>query len=454
MRPLIIICEPKHLAKIEHGLKILSHPRLANESISVISVDAENNIDRDGIHIQILEKIRSQSWPPKSTGLPCVAATDAIYGAIGLKSFLKNRDVELIKLYARDIDKLNKQTTSSPQLLKILGSCELSIHSASAAMLSKWSHSVVDLRSINAWKIQFHSLDRNLGWISEFILREVVMTDANDLTEHFQPLCLGERTAICYNRDERGTPKSGEIIANLIHKKNQYKEIHSSPASAIEKLKYENVVVFEDGLWTGTEAIGILESLTGKRPGRAKTAPLTDISLLDSVDLTLAYAVATDYGLALMRRYARDNNFSRISFHSASEVCIAGPEILSKLDDPSYRPDELFKSGPEPLSLKPYLIDRARNELGAAKAEELEKFCTCIGRQLFDNYLSDQMNNLGWNSWPEDKRALSALGMHNLALAHVFSHSIPKASLPLLWGKGKINYNGKTINWTPLFPNS
>jgi hypothetical protein len=214
--------------------------------------------------------------------------------------------------------------------------------------------------------------------------------------------------------------------------------------------------VFEDGLWTGTEAIGILESLQGLRPERAKTRALANPALLNACDLQLAYAVATDYGLALMRRYAKDKGLDRVSFWGAREVVVAAPGVIERLADSSYDPSTLYVDGPAGDSLQPYLVQRARELCGDEQAQQLQGFCTAVGRQLFDNYLTDQVrdHNWSWDKWPEQKRSLAAMGMHGMALSHAFAHSIPKASLPLLWGNGPVIVGSRRVVWKALFPNA
>jgi len=84
-------------------------------------------------------------------------------------------------------------------------------------------------------------------------------------------------------------------------------------------------------------------------------------------------------------------------------------------------------------------------------------FCKKIGRQLFENYINHQTKSNEWSKWPEERIDQSALGMQHLGLALAFAHTVPKASLPLFWWKGKVsiktpkNYE-KSIVWEPLFP--
>lgn len=70
--------------------------------------------------------------------------------------------------------------------------------------------------------------------------------------------------------------KSGEVIAILLTK--LFGDIvYDSPPMAIKAMPLGKPAVFEDGLWSGTEAMGVVESLLREQEGREKTAPLEDV---------------------------------------------------------------------------------------------------------------------------------------------------------------------------------
>jgi hypothetical protein len=79
-------------------------------------------------------------------------------------------------------------------------------------------------------------------------------------------------------------------------------------------------------------------------------------------------------------------------------------------------------------------------------------FCENVGVQLWSSYISKK--NFDLTSWPENRLNLCALGMEGLGLTFAFPHSIPKASLPLLWARGNVTAYGNSLFWKPLFPNA
>jgi hypothetical protein len=84
-----------------------------------------------------------------------------------------------------------------------------------------------------------------------------------------------------------------------------------------------------------------------------------------------------------------------------------------------------------------------------ARRQEAEAFCGEVGQQLFQGYHDRKK----WD-WPKKRIETSRFGMHGLGLNLAFWHSVPKASLPLLWAGGEVKSHGSTVNWVPLFPNS
>jgi hypothetical protein len=83
------------------------------------------------------------------------------------------------------------------------------------------------------------------------------------------------------------------------------------------------------------------------------------------------------------------------------------------------------------------------------RANKAIHFSKEIGKQLFAQYLLSKDR-----VWPPDKVERCALGMFGMGLAFAFTHSVPKATIPLFWAGGKVQYQGKSINWVPLFPNA
>lgn len=133
---------------------------------------------------------------------------------------------------------------------------------------------------------------------------------APELGEQFINSPLMYADAAAFNQDERGV-KSGEVIANLLTKRLPNLQVFRSPADAIERHPTGRVVMVEDGLWSGTEAIGVFDSLLGDAKDAKNESAVGTRSLSDS-ELTLVYGIGTDYGQAMVRRYLADEGLSNI----------------------------------------------------------------------------------------------------------------------------------------------
>ena len=127
-----------------------------------------------------------------------------------------------------------------------------------------WHHGKVD---IQGWIQQFSDIGET--WLAESLLRNLhfltgkalceAITKKIPFTDH-EPLKFGFFSA------EIG--KSGGVVGNLLKK--QFKNASlAEVAECIEKRQGDNVILVEDGLYSATEIIAVLDSLLDHRaPGR------------------------------------------------------------------------------------------------------------------------------------------------------------------------------------------
>ncbi|MCK9747926.1 phosphoribosyltransferase-like protein [Pseudomonas syringae] len=289
------------------------------------------------------------------------------------------------------------------------------------------------------------------------ILANTVLIAPHELGRRFVESPLPYANAVVYNKDSRGTVKSGEVIANLLTKRLPGMEILHSLTKAIEKYPGGNIVMVEDGLWTSTEAVGVIESLLGNRDETAKAEALKDMKLLGKVSLTLIYGVTTDCGVSMVSRYLRDKGFSNITIHSSESVGLTSEQLLHDIADTGFCVEALRKHGPDASAITPYFYNHFASH---AEKDVAIEFCRTVGQQLFDHYLAKREAEVEeekpgtWKPWDESKRKKCCFGMNGLGLTHAFSHSVPKATLPLLWCRGTVEWTGYTLEWVPLFENA
>ncbi|MGY2409761.1 phosphoribosyltransferase-like protein [Pseudomonas pergaminensis] len=453
MRPLLIISEARQANQISEVIRRYGHPQAISRFIRRIEVDLNLEVNPQHFHYEIMKVLQDQMPAGARQGY-LICATHDIERELRLKGFLKTQQAEFQLYNAQELAKVFPAGgQAKPQLAKIIANCGLSIDAAALSIISNWTHSLIDINALTAWKGQFGRLGK-LSWLADAILARVALMTAPELGEIFMNSPVMDAEIAAYNKDRRGAVKSGDILANLLNKRRPDLELLDSPADAIAKFPNGNVVVVEDGLWSGTELIGVFDSLLGRRAGREKTKPLDDPSLLKGVSLTLVFGMSTDYGEAMVRRYLQDEGLNNISIFSASPLELASPTLLTKIGDPAFPIDGLRANGPMAGDINPFLISSLSSALTPDQCENARLFCNSLGRQLWVNYLTQMKTLKDWDMWPDEKLDNCALGMHGLGLTHAFGHSVPKASLPLLWGSGPVQWGGKTIEWKPLFKNA
>lgn len=452
MRPLAIVCEATHVEKIRQGVARYCHPYVSSRFVLVVSVDT----DYEGTFDQ--EKRRLIDWmgapPVGATNKPLLCTTQAVAAAARLKHLASAFEYEV---QLETVARLSAEPSSSgpPPLLRLLNQCGLSLRSASAHLLGHWGHGTVDRAAVDNWIEQFARLGP-YKWIGEAILANTRLIEQAALGDKFQLLHFESGVELAVVRDPRGGAKSGEIIQNLLGKRDGALKIHSSPKAAIETAGVAKVTIFEDGLWSGTEAMGVIDSLLGERkPGAFKTDPLTDKTCLSKVEITLAYGIATDYGKALLGRFLRDKGLENINIWSEEELKVCKPELIDRMALPAFDLEQIRTVGPSPGELTIQVLDQMTTQGYSAKDVAVAyAFMTQVGIQLLDQYLMFMRATKGWSEWSEEKRKAASMGMHGLALTHAFGHSIPKAALPMLWGRGEVVVGSKKVQWKPLFPNA
>jgi hypothetical protein len=447
VRALFILCEPRHRDAIRDELLRHVHASLAPSMAEVVAIDVEQVRAVDA-YTNLLQKI--QAVPQRATDKPFVVAVREVANKLALKP--GNSQYFEVKI------------TSAGALTRVTGSggrsvleshvtrCGLSVRSAASSMVGQWTHATLDHEHVNAWLDQFARLGS--AWIGKALLGQFELKAAPHLGALLSQIRVDDADALCVNREPRGGFKSADVIGNMLDKRFTGRGVYASPAEAIERYGKRQVVLFEDGLWSGTEAVGILDSMLGKRDHRLKTEKLNDPGLLQQVQFRLAYGIGTDYGQAVVRRALSDRGLENFQIACAEVIKVAHPSLLDLLADPTAKLDEVFDAGPESNLLRPYVFESLRaSGMPDAEVRQVVGFCQDVGGQLFNSYLQTMCITRGWSPWPVHKSNRAATGMHGLALAHAFGHSIPKASLPLFWAAGRVEFRGKSVTWQPLLPN-
>jgi hypothetical protein len=339
----------------------------------------------------------------------------------------------------------------------ILRQAGLDWRTSITAHLRSWHHSVIEQGYVDEWLSQFEHF--GVPWIGEHLLRTLDFWDPERLvaTLEINEKRLEQFDCICLKRQQAG--KSADFLGSLLRKRvsalaknfpicDFVTTFNVPSSSSIPK----RVLFIEDSLLTGTEMTNFLSGLLGlSSPGRAwPVSALQQPNGLLECNVEFQFPVTTSLGQFRLRAFLEANSFKHGTLRFGESGFI---EVLTSSGNNALLAGQFFDPA---LSNCPIAPDQHLERVafrGAWKKEsrrlELEKFCREIGGQLFAEYLRQK----GWD-WPPQKIAASSLGMHGLGLNLAFSHSVPKASLPLLWASGTVKFDGSTIEWRPLFCNA
>lgn len=447
MRPLIIVCDAVHADEINRRIAEFGHPYAIRKCVTTFPVDLNDEIG--AVQTRFSEALNTTTHIDGMSDRALVCCVREVDRAFRIQRIAIALNYEYVAVTASALRE-QQHNAGTPKLHRLLNQCGLSTRVAAVELLSHWAHFPIDSRAIDTWLAQFSTFAR-IPWLGKLILNQVEFLNSVDLSDALGRLPIPDQATICVNSDPRNYGKSAAAIAALLSKRIG-RDVLESPAVAIEDHGARQIVLFEDALWTGTEAIGVLESLLNKRPDRPKTVALRDVGIFQQVDLTLAYGVSTDYGEAAVKQFLDIHALSNVQIAAVSQLSIASSTLLQAIKDKKVTLGEL-KSKPPIKDLSPPIVAAINDATSGNKVKAIA-FCQDVGQQLFDNYLESMHQKKGWSRWEDDRRTACALGMHGMGLLVAFAHSIPKAALPLLWGKGKVTWEGRSIEWLPLFPNA
>lgn len=357
---------------------------------------------------------------------------------------------DLIKLSTPfSIKSLSSLDHSKDELPRILKKFNLHWLTIVINKLAHWSHGQITECHINSWLNQFDKVG-NLKWLGEKLLRRLVVMTQSEIASIVSKGCSDHNqagTKVAYINDDAG--KSWGVITNIA--KHQCGRLNLlSITEAIENSASDDkIVLLEDGLFSATETIAVLDSLRGcRKQGRKnKVAPLKNPKVIKQPKILLTYAVACDFGKKRVEDYLACNELNNISLNIAHAYSIS---VLPNQSCCNSGSCETINNVAFDI-VEPHVFLDSQfwgDKLALAKTK-----CQEIGCQLWRDYL-DKNHKLNSTIWPDDRITKCGLGMNGLGLSFAFGHSVPKATLPLYWWSGPVAGNNKNINWTALFLNA
>lgn len=459
----LIVCKDEHADEIRACVLEHVHPKVM-PYVEVIS-DFENIQSGNKNYLKIIQRAIDLSEKSETTRckividkeIKCNSSNLALHYSVVLKPS------SAIRPPRRDFDK--------SLIEKVLDEAGLSVQSFSEILVKDWIHGKVGTLEVSAWLKQFSTLGVSSD-IGKTLLRSLDFTSQLELGKRlFNVDVFGDNDhfAVLSNIQEDASGKitvvvgkSAAAIANLIGKQVNISSsnCHNEPADALEASKPgSSVHFFEDGLYTATEMVGVLESLLDMRKAsgrKNKVRPLKNPDLLRDRKVFLRFAVGCDYGISLLKRFISENNLKNIEIYVSENKIVNVLSEAGQLEIASQNTslEKLWESGIPDGMVTPSLYVNCMVWGSQEKTASAREFCRKVGRQLFFNYLEAQVRKRKWTMWPEVKIDKCAHGMWGLGLALAFSHSVPKSTIPLFWASGPVSVGNKTIEWKPLFPNA
>jgi hypothetical protein len=299
-------------------------------------------------------------------------------------------------------------------------------------------------KRLEIWLTQFDRVARrNARWIGEGLVRSFELIGQDRLVSLFQ----GDHSdsVVCVMRYENG--KSADALTGILKKvllKNagtveNFNEIIRQKVTVTGK-----IVVYEDGLFSGTEWVGIFNSLLGYAVvGGEKCPPLADPDALKHMQIELRFAVATNVGIAFLRSELDALGLANVNL----KCCGDAIDVLTEEGRQRLVEKTLFSG--DGLRRTDVLPRVFQTNVWAERAGDAMATCDAIGRSLWTSYWTRKQKAV-----TEEKLDQVALGASNMGFAMAFEHSLPKVSLPVFWCPGEVATTGQPFEWMPLFPNA
>ncbi len=287
---------------------------------------------------------------------------------------------------------------------------------------------------IDDWLAQFTALGAT--WVGEGLLRQVRVVTSEEMSSAFTLTpaeVIGKRYRIAYMGESDPSGSGNEIGSQIVKDLDPKRSLDFSTVLSDFGNQVGDIYLFEDGLWSGVEVRRWLDQVR---------ASMTDSG---QVTLRLRHAVATDYGVAIIRHYLKTHAVRYVELETTKYlvyVSVLAPASINMVESEQFSIEEFedhLKKNIRPIAFQ------AEFDWNG-KAAEAMLVCRQIGIPLVRDYA-----RRNGKTWTQERISSWGLGAGEFAATLVFHNSVPKVCLPLFWLSGNVSLSGRTVSWKPLF---
>ena len=315
------------------------------------------------------------------------------------------------------------------------------------AAKKEWEKSELGVATPEEWMAQFVAIDcKELG---RNLLKLLKVITNHELREAFslnRSEIEGLKVCHAFVKDvEQGSSsQTVEPILAKMHGANVAIGIDLDDSTQWQRLNVDVIYVYEDGLWSGVELVKRIERIYSADPDGKS-----------NITFHFRFAATSDVGLIAARAATKTGRLPTINLSGKS------PDLHHRFLENEFDIAKLIGRNNDEIrkALDSAVIPQAfiSKELWNHKQDEWLNQCKEIGSQLTKKFL-EHRKRLKDNIPASENVSISkqkamewGLGALNFGSTIIFSSSIPKPTIPLMWLAGTVTHNGKTCVWKPLF---
>lgn len=309
----------------------------------------------------------------------------------------------------------------------------------SAYFTERWETTTnITPEHIKEWLGQFNKLG-NFEWVGRGVLASVECFSTEELV---RLLGLSDSDQVRYFSPPADPVGSSSPLGNAVVKKHNALSVERFDLAELLE-QQARVILVEDCAISGRE----FERFANRH--WPDESPSEDHKL---VSITLKYSLLADIAKRRIEKIIELKDLHNVKLdyshsHQLELLTRAGAKAISNEDFYSKVDGSCLNLG---RYVRQAIFDVPGTWGDQKKAVTAKRILRHIGEQLYrEDYARRNDGQQGHGcQWFRQ----AGLGAGGLALAIALARSIPKSTLPVIWARGTVEYNGASFEWQPLLP--